>query len=379
MNFKKLFFAIIALFLVTVESCQKEDPQPFNPATAGSSSNFVIQGTIDGKPINISAGSDNYFMATSYELDSNGVYDFIGVLRPRLCTGKCANSLKIAIKDYQLASLSSNVAVDSSIIPGYYAFASPNGTQTQFNSVFIGGLSNGTAIKYTWDFGDGKTEESIAPTAFHKYERPGVYNVMLGVQSLEGCESTISNQVVVGATGNTFIPQINTTPNGDTILFLPFPLGTEYTYDWNFGDGTTSSEIAPSHKYTQSGVYKVSLTVTDKNGVSGTTNSNIATKDAKVCSSYFIAPSVTAVSNPLNLAGVVVEWTDANGTTWSSKTNNQSSSGSVFKIVSVENYLTNQDGIATKKIKVNFSCTLFNGSRSVEVQNVKATFCVGVK
>ena len=35
------------------------------------------------------------------------------------------------------------------------------------------------------------------------------------------------------------------------------------TYDWQFGDGTTSNELAPSHAYTEPGEYTISLRVSD--------------------------------------------------------------------------------------------------------------------
>jgi len=37
------------------------------------------------------------------------------------------------------------------------------------------------------------------------------------------------------------------------------------TYSWDFGDGTTSEEITPTHKYTSSGNYTVELTATKGN------------------------------------------------------------------------------------------------------------------
>ncbi|HXV14459.1 MAG TPA: PKD domain-containing protein [Candidatus Krumholzibacteria bacterium] len=40
----------------------------------------------------------------------------------------------------------------------------------------------------------------------------------------------------------------------------------EYTYAWNFGDGTTSTEANPSHTYAQMGTYSPSLTITDAKG-----------------------------------------------------------------------------------------------------------------
>src|SRR5690606_1575131 len=50
------------------------------------------------------------------------------------------------------------------------------------------------------------------------------------------------------------------------------PEGEELTYAWDFdGDGTTdSTSAAPSHTYTENGVYDARLTVTDPAGKVGT-------------------------------------------------------------------------------------------------------------
>ena len=44
------------------------------------------------------------------------------------------------------------------------------------------------------------------------------------------------------------------------------------TYEWNFGDGTTSSEQSPSHTYYHSGNYNVTLKAID--GKKSTTKKN---------------------------------------------------------------------------------------------------------
>jgi hypothetical protein len=46
--------------------------------------------------------------------------------------------------------------------------------------------------------------------------------------------------------------------------------GSIVSFLWNFGDGTTSEEDVPVHDFLSTGVYLVSVTVTDDDGVSTT-------------------------------------------------------------------------------------------------------------
>jgi len=52
------------------------------------------------------------------------------------------------------------------------------------------------------------------------------------------------------------------------IDFTPIVEGDVATYAWDFGDGATSSEVAPSHIYRKQGTYTVSLTVQFTDGTS---------------------------------------------------------------------------------------------------------------
>ncbi len=50
--------------------------------------------------------------------------------------------------------------------------------------------------------------------------------------------------------------------------------GTIVSFEWDFGDGSTGSGVSPSHTYASSGLYVVSLTVTDDGGLSDTATSS---------------------------------------------------------------------------------------------------------
>jgi PKD repeat protein len=59
--------------------------------------------------------------------------------------------------------------------------------------------------------------------------------------------------------------------------------GTEpYFYEWEFGDGSTSSASAPTHDFSQVGHYTVLLTVSDNNGAVAAANQDIALPLAEV-------------------------------------------------------------------------------------------------
>ena len=56
------------------------------------------------------------------------------------------------------------------------------------------------------------------------------------------------------------------------------PDGTIASYDWDFGDGSSTSELssATSHDYSASGSYSVTLTVTDDSGETGSLAQNVS-------------------------------------------------------------------------------------------------------
>jgi glucose/arabinose dehydrogenase/PKD repeat protein len=70
------------------------------------------------------------------------------------------------------------------------------------------------------------------------------------------------------------------------------PDGDPITYAWNFGDGTTSTEIEPQHTYATEGVYNVVLTVSDGQRNTSTQPLEIIVGD--------IAPHVTINSPQVN-------------------------------------------------------------------------------
>ncbi|MFW2334945.1 PKD domain-containing protein, partial [Ilumatobacter sp.] len=70
---------------------------------------------------------------------------------------------------------------------------------------------------------------------------------------------------------------------GETITFdgsgSSDPDGTIDSFDWDFGDGSTGTGVAPTHSYTEAGTFTVTLTVTDDGGLFDTTTTTAVIND----------------------------------------------------------------------------------------------------
>ena len=136
--------------------------------------------------------------------------------------------------------------------------------------------TNANVASSFWNFGDGYTSTAFAPS--HMFVSPGLYTVSLIVTTTSGCVDTVTkvNLMRVGVQ-----PTANFTySNGRGCA--PFAVqftntSTNYaTCLWNFGDGSTSSSPNPSHTYSASGIYSVTLTCYGPSGcASSRTMSNI--------------------------------------------------------------------------------------------------------
>jgi PKD repeat protein len=115
---------------------------------------------------------------------------------------------------------------------------------------------------YTWNFGDGSPVSSNQnPT--HIYYTPGVYTVTL-IASQGSCSDTIvqSNLIQVTNGPQASFQSLNSICLGDSSRFVNLSNGNGNTitsYSWDFGDGTFSNFISPSHLYLSQGTYSVKL------------------------------------------------------------------------------------------------------------------------
>ncbi len=134
-------------------------------------------------------------------------------------------------------------------------------------------FSEGPAIRYFWEFGDGATSQETSPT--HTYVADGVYTVTLNMITSLGAQGVVvkNDYINVGLEFKPaffyFTPTMGTTST--TFEFVDQTDGEVNSRYWVWDDGTTTAELdaddhTATHQYTAAGTYNPSLLVIFANG-----------------------------------------------------------------------------------------------------------------
>lgn len=133
-------------------------------------------------------------------------------------------------------------------------------------------MSKNKPTNWSWNFGD-KTPVVKTQNATHTYTKTGSFTVSLTVKNTAGSNTmTVYNYITVNLikppkASFAFAPKTGKVPL--TVAFVDQSTNNPTSWSWNFGNGNTSNvQYPPIQKYTQKGVFSVSLTVANKGGSS---------------------------------------------------------------------------------------------------------------
>jgi len=117
---------------------------------------------------------------------------------------------------------------------------------------------------YTWDFGDKQYSSEKDPV--HTYFVPGDYIVKLTVHNIAG-EAVANGIITVHQNPSAILDAYptNVVNNEQIVIFYSYSYFAD-SWLWYFGDGATSTEENPYHRYESPGSYTVSLHVSTSNG-----------------------------------------------------------------------------------------------------------------
>ncbi|RMG22149.1 MAG: PKD domain-containing protein, partial [Bacteroidetes bacterium] len=141
-------------------------------------------------------------------------------------------------------------------------------------TVHFSGQSN-QDVSWHWQFGDAGTATGPSPVfTFPFSDTPESYDIGLLVTNADGCSKALGKPELI----RTFqtVPRIGfSLREGCAPLEVAFQDSTQTPFEitswhWDFGDGSTSSLQAPTHTYTDTGYYDVSLAISTEAGCNDT-------------------------------------------------------------------------------------------------------------
>jgi gliding motility-associated-like protein len=155
-----------------------------------------------------------------------------------------------------------NITINSKPVAAFYFANNCEASATLFadSSTNV----NGAITAWNWNFG------SASDTAQHpSYTFPsiGTQTVTLIVSTAAGCSDTLTQTLVVNPAPVAYFGSDTACPLDAMYYDSSFiAQGAIVSWNWNFGDSTTSNLQNPVHSYADSGWYSVSLTVTSDSG-----------------------------------------------------------------------------------------------------------------
>jgi RHS repeat-associated protein len=160
--------------------------------------------------------------------------------------------------------------------------------------------------RYEWNFGDGGT--STGRDVSHGFGRTGTFTVTLTVYDHAGQSNSVTHQITVVA-NQIPVARITAPVRVDenvcrnqkwTVNFDGRASSDDYgvwRYEWNFGDGGTSTAANPTYQYSALGTYTVRLTAFDNANQAHNTTQNITVAANDL-------PVARISANPLTVEGI---------------------------------------------------------------------------
>jgi len=155
------------------------------------------------------------------------------------------------------------------------------------------------SLSYDWDFDNGQTSTDQNPEV--TFNNTGDLDISLvTTESNNNCTDTATKMVTVNETPNS---NFSVDKNGSQVV-LNTAINTYASYEWNFGDGSSSFEVSPVHTYDNSGQYPITLSVETSAGCSSqsTDTVDIATSiDQQLANSIDLATYPNPFKEAINI------------------------------------------------------------------------------
>ncbi|CAA6828989.1 MAG: Unknown protein [uncultured Aureispira sp.] len=154
---------------------------------------------------------------------------------------------------------------------------------------------------YAWSFGDGTGASSLHPNHQYIYPDTGFHTITLVATDVAGCVSTKTQRLawspkpIFPLDLNNDTACINFSAGNIPSIYYPIE---DYTFRWDFGEGSSSDQFLAEHNYTQSGVYTRTLRITSPIGCTQQFKTTVVALDTPTASFSYL-PTQPSSFNPV--------------------------------------------------------------------------------
>jgi gliding motility-associated-like protein len=227
----------------------------FDPLASVNPGQFEHEGEVYLYQFNFGDGSDLEYSndVVNHNYKSEGKYISELIIRD---LNNCTDTARETIEVFDVKP-NFEYHYDNGCIPAQYTFFDRTESEIPI-------------VEWEWNFGDGTISNDQNP--IHLIQNFGIYDVQLTSTNKIGCQRTItkSNELVLLEPEPVIKADDKLGCLNTAIVFEEASFSNITAYAWNFGDGTLSNESNPSHSYSNTGFYDVSLSITDNHGCVGT-------------------------------------------------------------------------------------------------------------
>lgn len=206
------------------------------------------------------------------------------------------------------------ITINPSPIAGFTANLTTGCAPSTIQFTDVSNPVAGNIVSWQWDFGDGNTSTQQNPS--HQYTATGFYTVSLKVVSSTGCQGLASTgryiRIVPGIVPEFSFSTPATCRAPFAVNFTNLSSGPgDLTYQWNFGNSTSSTQESPTATYAATGSYTVSLNVTSEYGCTGSIQHAV---DVTGTGTSFTSPDTVCLNTTVNFQNAST--TTPLSTTW---------------------------------------------------------------
>jgi gliding motility-associated-like protein len=136
-------------------------------------------------------------------------------------------------------------------------------------------ITNDTIVNSVWDFGDGTTSTVRDP--IHTYLTPGTYSASLTASTTRGCTKTIYDTIKVSGTPQPIItsPDVICIHSNINFLGTLAVADTSIKWNWNLGNGKTSTQQNTNTTYSSLGNPQITLEAANYLGCKRSVSKNV--------------------------------------------------------------------------------------------------------